>query len=140
MCLREVLVRASRRLYSGRTDAVLASELLLSPTFDLLRLLNGVDKYSLMRVSVCVLLQVVLVFCLWSTDVSRAYVFQASRPDGGDNPPTHTKGEIRRIFSCLVGSDPNAWKHLLQLTSKPLERKQEVEQFLLRVHKMLSCF
>ncbi|XP_073319254.1 autotaxin-like [Pagrus major] len=34
---------------------------------------------------------VVVVFCLWSTDVSRAYVFQASRPDGGDNPPPHTK-------------------------------------------------
>ncbi|XP_010789050.1 ectonucleotide pyrophosphatase/phosphodiesterase family member 2-like [Notothenia coriiceps] len=34
---------------------------------------------------------VVVVFCLWSTDVSRAYVFQASRPSEGDNPPTHTK-------------------------------------------------
>lgn len=33
-------------------------------------------------------------FCLWGTDVSRAYVFQASRPaEGGDNPPPHTKGE-----------------------------------------------
>uniref|UniRef100_A0A7N6B281 SMB domain-containing protein n=1 Tax=Anabas testudineus TaxID=64144 RepID=A0A7N6B281_ANATE len=35
---------------------------------------------------------VVVAFCLWSTDVSRAYVFQASRPvEGGENPPTHTK-------------------------------------------------
>ncbi|KAG8004828.1 Ectonucleotide pyrophosphatase/phosphodiesterase family member 2, partial [Nibea albiflora] len=40
----------------------------------------------------CGFLQVVVVFCLWGTDVSRAYVFQASRPsDGGDNPPPHTK-------------------------------------------------
>ncbi|TKS89197.1 Ectonucleotide pyrophosphatase/phosphodiesterase family member 2 [Collichthys lucidus] len=38
--------------------------------------------------------KVVVVFCLWGTDVSRAYVFQASRPsDGGDNPAPHTKGE-----------------------------------------------
>uniref|UniRef100_A0A8C9XN80 Ectonucleotide pyrophosphatase/phosphodiesterase 2 n=1 Tax=Sander lucioperca TaxID=283035 RepID=A0A8C9XN80_SANLU len=35
---------------------------------------------------------VVVAFCLWGTDVSRAYVFQASRPgEGGDNPPPHTK-------------------------------------------------
>ncbi|XP_067363866.1 autotaxin isoform X1 [Channa argus] len=35
---------------------------------------------------------VVLVFCLWGLDVSRAYVFQASGPiEGGDNPPPHTK-------------------------------------------------
>lgn len=39
-------------------------------------------------------LQVVVVFCLWGTDVSRAYVFQASGPsEGGDNPQPHTKGE-----------------------------------------------
>lgn len=39
-------------------------------------------------------LQVVVVFCLWGIDVSRAYVFQASRPsEGGDNPPSHTKSE-----------------------------------------------
>lgn len=76
-----------------------------------------------MRVSVCVLLQVVLVFCLWSTDVSRAYVFQASRPEGGDNPPAHTKGEIRRIFSCLVGSDPNAWKRLFAINVQTTLKK-----------------
>uniref|UniRef100_A0A1A7YYN6 Ectonucleotide pyrophosphatase/phosphodiesterase 2 n=2 Tax=Iconisemion striatum TaxID=60296 RepID=A0A1A7YYN6_9TELE len=36
---------------------------------------------------------VVAVLCLWSTDVSIAYVFQASRPvEGVDNPPHHTKG------------------------------------------------
>ncbi|CAN9503607.1 unnamed protein product [Ophioblennius macclurei] len=35
---------------------------------------------------------VVVAFCLWSPHVSRAYVFQASRPsEGGDNPPPHTK-------------------------------------------------
>ncbi|KAA8591253.1 hypothetical protein FQN60_002196 [Etheostoma spectabile] len=35
---------------------------------------------------------VVVAVCLWGTDVSRAYVFQASRPgEGGDNPPPHTK-------------------------------------------------
>lgn len=35
---------------------------------------------------------VVVVFCLWGSEVSRAYVFQASGPaDGGDNPSTHTK-------------------------------------------------
>uniref|UniRef100_A0A7N8Y4Y9 SMB domain-containing protein n=1 Tax=Mastacembelus armatus TaxID=205130 RepID=A0A7N8Y4Y9_9TELE len=40
----------------------------------------------------CGFLQVVVVFCLWGTDVSRAYVFQASRPvEAGDNPPPHTK-------------------------------------------------
>uniref|UniRef100_A0A8C5GUN6 Ectonucleotide pyrophosphatase/phosphodiesterase family member 2-like n=1 Tax=Gouania willdenowi TaxID=441366 RepID=A0A8C5GUN6_GOUWI len=40
---------------------------------------------------VCVL-QVVLLLFLWRTDVITAYVFQASRPpEGGDNPPTHTK-------------------------------------------------
>lgn len=39
-------------------------------------------------------LQVVVVFCLWGTDVSRAYVFQASGPsEGGDNPQPHTKGK-----------------------------------------------
>lgn len=44
---------------------------------------------------VCASLQVVVALCLWSTDVSRAYVFQASRPvEGGDSPPSHTKGEI----------------------------------------------
>lgn len=42
--------------------------------------------------ALCVL-QVAVVFCLWGTEVSRAYVFQASRPDGGDSPPTHTKGD-----------------------------------------------
>lgn len=42
----------------------------------------------------CGFLQVVVVFCLWSTDVSRAYVFQATRPtEGGDNPPPHIKGQ-----------------------------------------------
>uniref|UniRef100_A0AAQ4QK19 SMB domain-containing protein n=1 Tax=Gasterosteus aculeatus aculeatus TaxID=481459 RepID=A0AAQ4QK19_GASAC len=36
--------------------------------------------------------QVALVFCLWTTDVSRAYVFQASSPaEGGDHPAPHTK-------------------------------------------------
>ncbi|KAF7210747.1 transcript variant X2 [Nothobranchius furzeri] len=36
---------------------------------------------------------VVVVLCLWSTNVSIAYVFQASRPvEGVDNPPHHTKG------------------------------------------------
>lgn len=35
---------------------------------------------------------VVVVFCLWGSDVSRAYVFQASRPsEGGDSPQPHTK-------------------------------------------------
>uniref|UniRef100_A0AAQ4PNS6 SMB domain-containing protein n=1 Tax=Gasterosteus aculeatus aculeatus TaxID=481459 RepID=A0AAQ4PNS6_GASAC len=35
---------------------------------------------------------VALVFCLWTTDVSRAYVFQASSPaEGGDHPAPHTK-------------------------------------------------
>ncbi|RVE67061.1 hypothetical protein OJAV_G00113580 [Oryzias javanicus] len=34
---------------------------------------------------------VVLLVCLWSPDVSRAYVFQASRPEEGDNPSPHTK-------------------------------------------------
>ncbi|XP_028298648.1 ectonucleotide pyrophosphatase/phosphodiesterase family member 2-like isoform X1 [Gouania willdenowi] len=35
---------------------------------------------------------VVLLLFLWRTDVITAYVFQASRPpEGGDNPPTHTK-------------------------------------------------
>lgn len=42
----------------------------------------------------CGFLQVVVVFCLWNTDVIRAYVFQASgQTEGGDNPPTHTKRE-----------------------------------------------
>ncbi|XP_053302364.1 LOW QUALITY PROTEIN: ectonucleotide pyrophosphatase/phosphodiesterase family member 2 [Pleuronectes platessa] len=35
---------------------------------------------------------VVLVIGLWASNVTRAYVFQASRPaEGGDNPPPHTK-------------------------------------------------
>eukprot|EP00064_Thunnus_orientalis_P012889 superscaffoldBa00002030_g12925 len=35
---------------------------------------------------------VVVVFCLWGSEVSRAYVFQASRPaEGGDMPPPLTK-------------------------------------------------
>ncbi|XP_053170831.1 ectonucleotide pyrophosphatase/phosphodiesterase family member 2-like [Scomber japonicus] len=36
---------------------------------------------------------VVVVFCLWSTEVCWAYVFSASgaAADGGDNPAPHTK-------------------------------------------------
>lgn len=59
--------------------------------------LIGVMKWWFQVCFVCVVcgfLQVVVVFCLWGTDVSRAYVFQASRSsEGGDNPPPHTKGE-----------------------------------------------
>lgn len=42
--------------------------------------------------------QVVVVFCLWGSDVSRAYVFQASGPsEGGDSPQPHTKGENLQV-------------------------------------------
>uniref|UniRef100_A0A3Q1G9Y5 Ectonucleotide pyrophosphatase/phosphodiesterase 2 n=1 Tax=Acanthochromis polyacanthus TaxID=80966 RepID=A0A3Q1G9Y5_9TELE len=44
---------------------------------------------------------VVVVFCLWGTDVSRAYVFQASRPgEGGDSPPQPTKGISEWVSSA----------------------------------------
>ncbi|XP_005944849.1 ectonucleotide pyrophosphatase/phosphodiesterase family member 2 [Haplochromis burtoni] len=60
---------------------------------------------------------VVVAFCLWGIDVSRAYVFQASRPsEGGDNPPSHTKiisewvssaGSCKgRCFELEVASPP----------------------------------
>lgn len=45
----------------------------------------------------CVM-QVVVVFCLWASNVSRAYVFQASGPsDGGDSPQPHTKGKNSQV-------------------------------------------
>uniref|UniRef100_A0A7N6F672 SMB domain-containing protein n=1 Tax=Anabas testudineus TaxID=64144 RepID=A0A7N6F672_ANATE len=56
---------------------------------------------------VCGFLQVVVAFCLWSTDVSRAYVFQASRPvEGGENPPTSAGSCKGRCFELDEAKPP----------------------------------
>lgn len=54
-----------------------------------------ISLHGVLNEHVCGFLQVVVAICLWGTDVSRAYVFQASGPaEGGDNPPPHTKGDM----------------------------------------------
>uniref|UniRef100_A0A4W6BM90 Ectonucleotide pyrophosphatase/phosphodiesterase 2 n=1 Tax=Lates calcarifer TaxID=8187 RepID=A0A4W6BM90_LATCA len=51
-----------------------------------------ISLHGVLNEHICGFLQVVVAICLWGTDVSRAYVFQASGPaEGGDNPPPHTK-------------------------------------------------
>lgn len=61
---------------------------------------------------ICGFLQVVVVLCLWGTDGSRAYVFQASRPsEGGDNPPPHTKGEKRLVISLRINGNSTSFYH-----------------------------
>uniref|UniRef100_A0AAQ4QQ00 SMB domain-containing protein n=1 Tax=Gasterosteus aculeatus aculeatus TaxID=481459 RepID=A0AAQ4QQ00_GASAC len=65
---------------------------------------------------------VALVFCLWTTDVSRAYVFQASSPaEGGDHPAPHTKAGGFECTQDRCGEERNE-EHACHCSADCLER------------------